>query len=116
MQEVFEKIKQKLIFETSSNKVYKIINPNKEDVAEFNAYKKAIEIVDEVAKEYNNGWIPCSERLPKLCEYVLVCDRDGHPWLRWFKGDYWELASGFRDNLDKFIAWQPLPKPYKKEV
>ena len=29
--------------------------------------KDAIEIVQEVAKEHNNGWIPCSERLPK-CE------------------------------------------------
>ena len=27
---------------------------------------KAQEIVQEVAREYNNGWIPCSERLPEL--------------------------------------------------
>ena len=26
--------------------------------------KEAIEIVKQEAEQYNNGWIPCSERLP----------------------------------------------------
>ena len=29
----------------------------------------AIEIVKKTAEEYNNGWIPCSERLPTTEEY-----------------------------------------------
>ena len=29
------------------------------------AFDDAKNIVEEVAEEYNNGWIPCSERLPK---------------------------------------------------
>ena len=40
---------------------------------QMNTYEKAIEIVKQLAEEYNppksrrfrNGWIPCSERLPE---------------------------------------------------
>lgn len=32
------------------------------------AFDDAIEVVKEVAVEYNNGWIPCSERLPEHCQ------------------------------------------------
>ena len=32
----------------------------------------AIEIVKQTAAEYNNGWIPCSERLPEEGGYYLV--------------------------------------------
>ena len=32
--------------------------------------KLAKEIVQEVAEEYNDGWIPCSERLPSKEEYL----------------------------------------------
>ena len=34
--------------------------------------ENAIEIVQEVAEEYNGGWIPCSERLPEECVPVNV--------------------------------------------
>lgn len=60
MNRVFEKIIERLILESSRCKVYKLIQPNVEDVAEFNTYKKCIEIVKEVAEEYKGGWIPCS--------------------------------------------------------
>lgn len=35
----------------------------------------AIEIVNELAEEYNGGWIPCSERLPKVETEVLIYAR-----------------------------------------
>lgn len=31
-------------------------------------FNKAIEIVKQEAEQYNNGWIPCSERLPEVPE------------------------------------------------
>ena len=31
----------------------------------YTAYTKAIQIVNQLAEEYNDGWIPCSERLPE---------------------------------------------------
>ena len=33
---------------------------------------EAIEIVKQEAEQYNNGWIPCSEKLPELRKDVLV--------------------------------------------
>lgn len=31
----------------------------------------AIEIVNQLAEEYNNGWIPCEKKLPKENEFVI---------------------------------------------
>ena len=81
-------------------------------------------------------WIPCSERLPKEGETVLVqfnvkghrfpweeqryiefgrisSDREdakgiGWEWLNESGADYWEPDYG---NL--IVAWMPLPKPWK---
>lgn len=78
-------------------------------------WDRAIEIVKEIAKEYGNGWIPCSERLPKKNINVLVCDEYGYidiciltNGLSWMdeNGDLWLHSS--------YIAWQPLPAPFKK--
>lgn len=52
MKEFVEKLIGRLLLESSGCKVYKLINPNKEDIAEFNAYKKCIEIVNQLAEEY----------------------------------------------------------------
>ena len=54
------------------------------------------------------GWIPCSERLPKAKQKVLVqyadesmatkrCNDEGH--LQWFYANA--------------VAWMPAPEPYK---
>lgn len=81
-------------------------------------------------------WIPCSERLPKEGETVLVCmgltghkyeweeqriiefgrissDRydaegTGWEWLNESGADYWEPDYG-----NSIVAWMPLPAPYK---
>ena len=134
MSKAFEKILERLILESSSCKVYKLINPNKEDIAEFNAYKKCIEIVKEVAEEYNGGWIPCSERLPEESGYYLVTYHD------WSDGNFlpkyddtyvrrlhYQISEHFvgwnyprcvddraeNDCHKEAIAWQPLPEVYK---
>lgn len=90
-------------------------------------YRKALKGLCELSgKEYNGGWIPCSERLPKEGENVLV-------WYEYFRyGNYNRLYqtigisytyrgewSGFVDGSSgwtdlKIIAWQPLPEPYKE--
>ena len=135
MSKSFEKIMERLILESSSCKVYKLINPNKEDIAEFNAYKKCIEIVKEVAEEYNGGWIPCSERLPEESGYYLVTYHD------WSDGNFlpkyddtyvrrlhyqisehfvgWNYPKNVDDRAEndchkEVIAWQPLPEPFKE--
>jgi hypothetical protein len=118
---------ERLLLESAGCKVYKLINPNIEDVKEFNAYKKCIEIVNQLAEESkgkdtnapsNNGWIPCSERLPedKGTYLVTVKNLTGY-WImesNVFVCDYQYdefIFQGWEDN--KVIAWQPLPAPYQ---
>lgn len=69
MQEIFDKIIEKL--EKLADELYKsyCIGFNSDDRAEYDAYINAIEIVNQEAEQYNNGWIPCSERLPTTEEY-----------------------------------------------
>ena len=96
--------------------------------ASHRAYSKAIDIANELAEEYNNGWIPCSERLPDndnevLCwyEYRIMqgtcISKMAHRYgIGWYskKSDIWvgEVSVG----VDcKVIAWQPLPQPYAEQ-
>ena len=79
---------------------------NEGDYKFNNAIDKAKEIVQEVAEEYNGGWIACSERLPSGLDFVLYTHKDGEV-------DICSIEY-FYDYLDRFIAWQPLPEPYTK--
>ena len=68
--------------------------------------------------EKQGEWIPCSERLPDLEEYVLVTLRYGETMimaLDWDDGKIeWKTQeeSLIYDD-DEVISWQPLPKPWK---
>ena len=82
------------------------------------AFDDAKNIVQEVAEEYNGGWIPCSERLPDIEADVLLTLRS------------LDIYTGFRANADGYfhvhgtdnkyipfenvIAWQQLPEPFKE--
>ena len=93
-----------------------------------NAYKNAIEIVNQLAEEYklfgnseqvNNGWIPCSERLPSEEELVLLqTKRDGRMYVGYHRrnGAKWVCVTARNSVVTGMIpiAWQPLPQPYKK--
>lgn len=89
----------------------------------YNAYRNAIKIVNQVAEKFggdinvgsNDGWIPCSERLPEE-EYdtvLAVTDRN-HYCVAVYTTEH-----GFRtmdiDCEGDFVAWQPLPESYKGE-
>ena len=67
MQEVFENIVEKLKTD-SSVKLYGSKNSENYLIP----VDKAIEIVKQSAENYNNGWIPCSERLPEVETEVLI--------------------------------------------
>lgn len=75
--------------------------------------------IREVAKEYNNGWIPCSERLPDdfmSFEYLTI--RKGHTLatITYYcvVNHKWYLSRNSSKEID-VIAWQPLPEPYKEK-
>ena len=98
----------------------------------MNVIKK---IVQDVAEEYNNGWIACSDRLPVAKEKrfgnkqkridVLVTLRNGvvkEMTYEFATKKFWEAGDenpiehwkeDYNGNDIKVIAWQSLPEPYK---
>ncbi len=82
------------------------------------------ESIEQIAAEYNNGWIPVSERLPvankvgddKQPEY-LVCDDYGNMFickrLIIYENEHWNYCCvELKRNI---IAWQPLPEKYNPD-
>lgn len=80
-------------------------------------HQKAIQEWEDYCKEYNNGWIPCSERLPE--EYtVLCCDKYGemiigHPYFDEVSDTNYSSESD-NEMMYNCVAWQPLPEPFKE--
>lgn len=62
-------------------------------------------------------WIPVSERLPKMREQVICCEKDkvfiGHMT---FEHDGVPVFSTPHWNYFYVTAWMPLPEPYKAEM
>lgn len=95
----------------------------------------AKQIVQEVAEEYNDGWIPVSVRLPKQKQRqfgnpqkrtdVLVTLRNGvvkEMTFEFATKEFWEagdknpIEHWKEDVVDgdfEVIAWRPLPEPFK---
>lgn len=79
-------------------------------------------------KEYNNGWIPCSERLPECengCETKALmfqmkdtgsikCGYYGEGGF--YRDKYFRTYTNSTNGFDvrDVIAWMPLPAPFKK--
>ena len=84
---------------------------------------KAKDIVQDVAKEYNNGWIACSDRLPEEPFGCLVTVMDCEPstqtdfenilpYFVGYDGHSWNDADGEEIPFE-VIAWRKLPTPYQ---
>lgn len=72
---------------------------------------RIMEIVKQESAEYNNGWIPCSERLPETSGFYLVSTVTG---VVGSVSYYIEQESRvMHTSLGTAIAWQPLPEPYR---
>jgi hypothetical protein len=91
-------------------------------IGEKNCWNKAIEIVNQLAEEYNNGWISVEDALPELTE-GNECFKQSpccYVTLKWWDGDItesvgWYNQSGvWNDDSErcKVIAWKPIA-PYK---
>lgn len=117
MMNVFEKIREKLEeYHEHCVNAYGIVGGNSQAFAT----KQCIEIVNQVEKEHNNGWIPCSERLPEEYGEYLVW------WTDITRSQYYEIveyepSNGWIGDIPQavegkysVIAWQPLPEPYKE--
>lgn len=81
--------------------------------------------------DYEQRWIPCSERLPEVCGRYLVTrglNACGSLWNRVYITNYsdlmglksekiwWHGSVGKSDfeRLDDVLAWMPLPEPYEE--
>ena len=66
--------------------------------------------IDEIK---SSQWIPCSERLPKVDEYVLVYIND-IAYIAWIDMDGdWCTDEFVVEMADSPNAWMPLPQPFK---
>ena len=77
---------------------------------------KAIEIVNQLAEEYNNGWIPVSSGNPKETGlYQVTVDDNDEPVITAMylaEVDIWSYHVGY-GNYMKVLAWRSLPQPYQ---
>ena len=126
MNKVFEKIieKQKELFQDLN--VIEVLSHVNFDSTIQNSLEnflkaitnEAIEIVKQEAERYNNGWIPCSEKLPDVRQDVLVTVKyTGFMGMHgyWIKtghmeaeNDWWGDCAG-----GEVIAWMELPSAYR---
>ena len=74
-------------------------------------------IINELAEEYNNGWIPCSERLLDdfmSIEYLATTKACFYPKINYYcvANHKWYSNRNSTKEIE-VIAWMPLPAPYK---
>lgn len=110
MQEVFEKIIEKLE-EIREQKTCTKEKCDEKEICRTCVVDDAIKIMKKEAEQYNNGWIPCSERLPEENTSVIACFIHGAVMeLEFYDG----IFHGIYDYTTKAIsAWMPLPEPYQ---
>lgn len=125
MNKVFEKIIEKLEEEKSNVPVNRllddIIKDKPKQLGQLMAYNKAIEIVKQEEEQYNNGWIPFSEQLPKEDEKVYISTKTERVYVGVYTKRYgFEKREGFICDdgfmwMNTALAWKPyvLPAPYQ---
>lgn len=82
-----------------------------------NTYGEAIRIVQEVAKEYGDGWIPCEIALPKeattyevTCEIILCSEKQYiTTYALWGTEGEWICRKN-----ERVIAWKEKSAPYQR--
>ena len=119
MNKAFEKILDRLE-ELIEKSYYEFTEGSHHAGIRNSAYRKVNKIIHKVAEEYNNGWIPCSERLPEEYGDYLIW------WTDITGKQYYEIteydpSNGWIGDIPQavegkysVIAWQPLPEPYKE--
>lgn len=80
-----------------------------------NEKREPIDSIRAMEKETkNNGWIPCSERLPEDGTRVIACFKHGLVTELKYK------SAGIFEGTNEYVAevidaWQSLPEPYREE-
>ena len=94
------------------------------DYGECEAYNKEkhhcqkfCKVIKETVKEIeenHNGWISCSERLPKYGEVVMCSCTNSGITISCITHKGVKPSKSVRFGQHSVIAWQPLPKPFQK--
>lgn len=89
-----------------------------EETEESKAIQKVLDAVERYVDHEKSAdeWIPCSERLPKTGDSVLVTYSDGEVDIIWSARPKAWITYSESNNLIYPIAWMLLPKPYKGAV
>ena len=77
---------------------------------------KFCKVIKETVKEIeenHNGWIPCSERLPKYGEVVMCYCTNSGITISYITHKGVKPSKSVRFGQHSVIAWQPLPQPYQ---
>lgn len=119
VEKLIEKFEERKKYNQSILAAYTGASVNVVFEAQMNTYNNAIEIIKELAEEYNNGWIPCNEKQPEIRGAYLVTTKvndflrvqimsyDGKAWIGPINTvDYGDVSN-------RVFAWQPLPETYK---
>lgn len=80
------------------------------------------EVVRRIKEEYDitDGWILCSEGLPKKGEVVLITNGKGNVRCGQYRSEY-DVRDGTHywwwkgKTVESVLAWMPLPKPYRED-
>ena len=82
-----------------------------------------VEIVVNALRAYNQGWIPCKEKMPKEAEDVILTFRNSAgtfvDMATCIRGKFYYISdvdgNYYEEEFKEPIAWMPLPDPYKPE-
>lgn len=107
MQEVFEKITEKLKEKSYEIRLDGSIVDSAKKVVELS---DIVDIVNQIAAEYNNGWILCSERLPDYYCSLEVTLSNGSRSICRYTGMVWKTLVSMK-TVD-VIAWKEPTEPY----
>ena len=139
MNKAFENILEMLDENWWQTEVIRDIDGYKYETVKIVNLDTAKKIVQEVAEEeHNNGWIPCSEKMPEERDSIFAKLKGTDKWNNYiFKkiSDDVNVTVEFEDGTrttmtmhtidgkwkqdfsivkKEVIAWQPLPEPYNK--
>lgn len=93
---------------------------NTYEIGACHGMNSAIEIANQLAEEYNDGWISIDERFPENDDYILLSFANfSLPQIGRYEEDSEGGAFYLGDELETCVsqnlivnAWQPLPGSY----
>jgi len=115
--EVLKMENELMQFDPMTGEIEPIELQNQDNQDLYNANLMAISALE---KELNGGWIPVSERFPKENDIYLVTFEEQEKryverlYFSTMNGWYMPLVWQDEGKIEKIIAWQSLPEPYKE--